>query len=243
MTWILTQSGTRFDLLNPTPDMINIPDIAYALSRICRFNGHTSEHYSVAEHSLRVAALVPREYQLAALLHDAAEAYIGDVSSPLKALLPEYLEIEQRIWSAICQRFAIAEQLPECVKRADLIMLATERRDLMPYHSDQWECLKGVNPEVASIGPMPSRVAESAFLDQLSREADRRARMKAYGVPKNINEARKLANQLADLIADDSYAASFQSMGSYRAALLKALATPPALCNHPKRVRESEHEN
>lgn len=164
MTWILTRGGVRFDLLNPTPDMIRPEDIAYALARICRFNGHTRCHYSVAEHSIRVAALVPAEHQLAALLHDAPEAYIGDVSSPLKALLPEYRDIEHRIWSAICKRFDISTELPQCVKQADLIMLATERRDLMPYHTELWPCLDGIEPEEAEISAMDAVYARSGFL-------------------------------------------------------------------------------
>lgn len=167
MNWILTRTGVRFDLLNPTPDMIRPEDIAFALARICRFNGHTRGHYSVAEHSIRVAALVPAEHQLAALLHDAPEAYIGDVSSPLKALLPEYREIEQRIWSAICQRFGISTELPQCIKQADLIMLATERRDLMPYHTELWPCLDGIEPVEAEIVTMEAVYARSAFLTSL----------------------------------------------------------------------------
>lgn len=167
MTWILTRTSVRFDLLNPTPDKVRPEDIAYALARICRFNGHTRCHYSVAEHSIRVAALVPVEHQLAALLHDAPEAYIGDVSSPLKALLPEYRAIEQRIWSAICERFGIPTELPQCVKQADLTMLATERRDLMPYHSDAWPCLDGIEPDEAEIGAMEVINARSAFLTSL----------------------------------------------------------------------------
>ena len=72
MTWILTQSGQQFDLLRPTAAMIKPVDIAHALSRLCRFNGHTRAHYSVAQHSLIVASLVPAEQQLAALLHAPA---------------------------------------------------------------------------------------------------------------------------------------------------------------------------
>lgn len=167
MTWILLRSSHPFDLLNPTADMIRPVDIAYALARICRFNGHTREHYSVAEHSIRVSALVPPEHRLSALLHDAAEAYIGDVSSPLKAMLPEYRAIEARIWSAICERFSIPEELPECVKHADLVMLATERRDLMPWNPTPWDCLSGIEPLATVIQPLNSMQARSMFLNQL----------------------------------------------------------------------------
>lgn len=168
MTWILTATGQRFDLANPTPAMVNPFDMAHALASICRFNGHTAEHYSVAEHSIRVGALVPPEDRLAALLHDATEAYIGDVSSPLKAMLPEYRRIEARIHSAICQRFAIPEEIPASVKRADLIMLATERRDLMPSHRDSWPALDGIEPDATVIDdPMPEKLARREYLNLL----------------------------------------------------------------------------
>ncbi|WP_313135631.1 phosphohydrolase [Stutzerimonas nitrititolerans] len=146
MTWILTRTGRRFDLLAPCPSQIFVLDIAHALAHLCRFNGHTSRHYSVAQHSLVVASIVPAEHKLAALLHDATEAYVGDMVRPLKQLMPEYQQIEQRIWHAICERFDIAPELPECVKEADMLALATERAQLMPDHPAEWECLAGITP-------------------------------------------------------------------------------------------------
>ena len=146
MTWILTRTGRRFDLLAPCPSQIFVLDIAHALAHLCRFSGHTSRHYSVAQHSLVVASIVPAEHKLAALLHDATEAYVGDMVRPLKQLMPEYRAVEQRIWHAICERFDIAQELPECVKEADMIALATERAQLMPDHPAEWECLAGITP-------------------------------------------------------------------------------------------------
>lgn len=146
MTWILTRTGRRFDLLQPCPSQVFVLDIAHALAHLCRFNGHASRHYSVAQHSLVVASIVPAEHKLAALLHDATEAYVGDMVRPLKQVMPEYKQIEQRIWLAICERFDIAPELPESVKEADMIALATERAQLMPDHPGEWECLAGVTP-------------------------------------------------------------------------------------------------
>jgi len=146
MTWILTRTGRRFDLLMPKASQVSTLDIAHALANICRFNGHTSRHYSVAQHSLLVSSIVPAEHQLAALLHDATEAYVGDMVRPLKQVMPEYQKIEQRIWLAICERFDIAPELPESVKEADMIALATERAQLMPHHPGEWDCLAGVTP-------------------------------------------------------------------------------------------------
>ena len=104
---IYTRSGRYFDLLNPDPNEIDIDDIASALSKITRFTGHGRFAYSVAEHSVHCASLVPPDYALEALLHDAQEAYLGDVSSPLKALLPEYRAIEHRVQAHIFRSFGL----------------------------------------------------------------------------------------------------------------------------------------
>jgi 5'-deoxynucleotidase YfbR-like HD superfamily hydrolase len=167
MTWILTQSGQQFDLLRPTAAMIKPADIAHALSRLCRFNGHTRAHYSVAQHSLIVASLVPAEHQLVALLHDATEAYIGDMTRPLKAVMPEYQYVEHQIWLAVCDRFDIQIDLPACVKQADMVALATERRDLMPEHQGEWDCLRGIEPMAGAIAPLPPEYASAAFFSRL----------------------------------------------------------------------------
>lgn len=167
MTWILTQSGQQFDLLRPTASMIKPVDIAHTLSRLCRFNGHTRAHYSVAQHSLIVASLVPTEHQLVALLHDATEAYIGDMTRPLKAVMPEYQYVENQIWLAVCERFDIQIDLPGCVKQADMVALATERRDLMPVHPGEWDCLRGVQPMKETIIPFSAESASMMFFSQL----------------------------------------------------------------------------
>tara|TARA_R110001592_G_scaffold65634_2_gene201204 strand:- start:299 stop:853 length:555 start_codon:yes stop_codon:yes gene_type:complete len=167
MSWILTATGQQFDLVNPTPEMVRPEDIAHSLSRLCRFNGHTPMHYSVAEHSMRVAQQVPEAYQLEALLHDATEAYVGDMVRPLKQMLPGYQEIERRIWLAICERFDLEPILPTCIHHADMVLLATERRDLMPQHSEQWECLQGIEPLPARIKPCSQPHAKFMFFENL----------------------------------------------------------------------------
>jgi len=82
--WIQTISGRKFPLAEPDPNQIDIEDIAHALSMLCRFNGHCTQFYSVAEHSMHVSHEISNDLALAGLLHDAAEAYLGDVPSPLK---------------------------------------------------------------------------------------------------------------------------------------------------------------
>ena len=93
--YVSTYLGNRFYPLEPRIDDVDIEDIAHGLAYQCRFNGQTNAFYSVAQHSLIVAALVPEELRFAALLHDAAEAYLGDMVKPLKVLLPGFSEIEE----------------------------------------------------------------------------------------------------------------------------------------------------
>lgn len=131
MNSILTNKGSYFFFDRPEEHDYLIEEIAHALSHICRFTGHTKEFYSVAQHSVLVSLLVPYEYKLEALLHDASEAYLGDVASPLKALLPQYKAIERRVEQAIARRYSLRFPLPKPVKIADGRMLVTEKRDLL----------------------------------------------------------------------------------------------------------------
>lgn len=138
--WVGTFSGKRIDLRNPDPRQISLFDIAQALGNQCRFTGQVRDFYSVAEHCIHAAELVPPEFRLAALLHDAQEAYIADLSTPMKAEVgPSYREIENRIVIALDERFSMNGQLielPECVKVADRRMLMTERDALFDNYED-----------------------------------------------------------------------------------------------------------
>ena len=162
---ITTFNGMDFNLLNPEDSYISIFDIAHALSHLCRFTGHSAQFYSVAQHSVMVSEIVPAEDAMAGLLHDAAEAFVGDVAAPLKQLIPDYQKIEQRVEAAILRRFNICRpKLPKSVKNADLILLATERRDLMPPQDYEWELIKGVTPLADKINPLSPIVAKHLFL-------------------------------------------------------------------------------
>jgi len=131
-TRIQLADGQMFDLLNPDPATISVHVIAHALSRLCRFTGHVSaQHYSVAEHSVCVSWLVPDRDAREGLMHDAAEAFIGDVAAPLKRLLPDYQAVEKRIEKVIAERFGLLYPWPLSVKEIDLDMLRLEATTFM----------------------------------------------------------------------------------------------------------------
>lgn len=127
MTYIQTSSGRKFDVITCTLDEIDIEDIAHALSNICRFYGHTPTFYSVAQHCVEMSYVAPPALQLDALLHDASEAYIGDVSKHIKLLLGAvYTGLEDSLTDKIAEKFALYNPLPAEIKKLDGDMLETE---------------------------------------------------------------------------------------------------------------------
>lgn len=165
-------SGHYFDLQDPASARFTVNDVAHALAHLCRFTGHTRQFYSVAEHSVLASRIAPPEVALDVLLHDAAEAFIGDVSKPLKALLPDYREVAERVERAVCDRFGLAWPMPAAVKWVDLAMLQAERQWVLGCR-DAWPGLEGVEP-----GPPPEfwppHTARRQFLAryrELSKEA------------------------------------------------------------------------
>ena len=113
----MTYTKKMFDPLRPNAEMIDIEDIAHALSMLCRANGHFKSFYSVAQHSINcMMEAKAREYseriQLACLLHDASEAYLSDVTRPVKAELPRYKEIEAPLQELIWNKW-LGEPLTE----------------------------------------------------------------------------------------------------------------------------------
>ncbi len=139
--WIQTWNGYSFDLLEPRPQDINIEVIAHALSNQCRFGGHCSRFYSVAQHSVWVSHECEPENALWGLLHDATEAYLGDVVSPLKKMreMAGYRDIENKIHQTIAQRFSLPINIPRDVHDADCRVMVTEAYQLMQPMNQEWQ--------------------------------------------------------------------------------------------------------
>ncbi len=174
--WIPTFTGKLIDLRDPDAHSIDPIDIAVSLARKPRWNGHTELAYTVAEHSLAASHLVSADNALAALLHDAAEAYLGDVSRPLKLLLGDvWRETEERFERAVARRFNLAYPWDQEVSLYDDALLAQERRELIHRQASndpRWPWV--VSPFRAdSLLPTKPWFAMVAFLEryaELSRD-------------------------------------------------------------------------
>lgn len=140
-----TYTGKKFHYFDPSLEEIGIVDIAHALGNQCRFQGHCDRFYSVAEHCYHASYMVSEGYELEALLHDASEAYIGDVPGPLKSGLSEIIKpLEKEILQLILEKYD-AKSLPfdESVKDVDIELLYWERRSLMGDPDHDWAIFNG----------------------------------------------------------------------------------------------------
>jgi 5'-deoxynucleotidase YfbR-like HD superfamily hydrolase len=159
VSWIQTYSGRRFDPLNPNYESIVIQDIAHSLSMQCRFSGHIAEFYSVAQHSVGVSYLCNEEDALHGLLHDASEAYLVDIPSPLKKSgnFNFYLDFEAKMMSAVYKRFQLSGPEPDSVKKADKLMLNIEANSLLNARND-WHLESMIPPlKVSSMSPKDAK--------------------------------------------------------------------------------------
>lgn len=185
--WIQTYTGKQFFLLEPKPEDIDILDIAHALSMNCRFNGHCTDFYSVAEHSVRVCDCVKNLAQVRVgefypliddidativlqawgLLHDSAEAMISDVTKPVKKMFPRFSEIEDDLMKVIMKALGVPclceKEHIQIIKDADDILLATEKRDLMVPSEHKW-LLVNAKPANFHIVPFSHKKAKRKFL-------------------------------------------------------------------------------
>lgn len=158
---IQLHSGEYFYFSEPEKSNYTLDDIAHALSHICRYSGHCNKFYSVAQHCVLASHIHPTKQTL---MHDATEAFLSDIPSPLKRILPDYRKIERFIEMSIFKRFNIELDMAPEVKVADIIMLATEKRDLMnDEYGHKWPILEGVEPLPAKIVPWPPEYAKVMF--------------------------------------------------------------------------------
>lgn len=176
---IQTFTGEAYDFDNPDPATIRLRDIAHALSNACRYAGHTSRFYSVAEHSILVTKTLEswgydEAWQRVALMHDASEAYVWDCPKPFKPLLGEtFGQFSEKADVAICEAMGLPD--PErfhskTLKTADVTVLIAEARELMHHGPEAWSAWEESYakmpplPKELRIATLEPRQAEESFL-------------------------------------------------------------------------------
>lgn len=168
---IKTVTNQTINLKNPDPKAIHPYDIAASLSKICRFCGHCDEFYSVAQHSILVSLMLPERLRGHGILHDASEAYLGDVVKPLKVILgPVYKELEDTFKDAIAKRFhwlpPLTKEDESEIKKCDILALQVEdeafrkgNKARMRYYYEKYDLMQSED----QLG-WPPRLALSFFL-------------------------------------------------------------------------------
>ncbi len=179
-SWVQTFTGKKFTPLDPRPEDVCIEDIAHALSQKVRFTGHTNWLYTVGQHSLYVSSILPPRLKLAGLLHDATEAYLPDIAAPIKGFVHlttprgvvPFREFEDYLADVIFAGLGLSSLRPlidsEEMKRADLVMLATEVRDVMGPAPDDWGLAHMPAWGSIELEPSPAQV-KSKFLEEYHR--------------------------------------------------------------------------
>lgn len=168
---INTLSGRMFDYKDIRPEDIILDDIASALANICRFTGHVKEFYSVAQHSVLVSdAQSTLAEKRAGLLHDATEAYVNDLPSPMKTCvyLGDYKLLEDSIHKVINEKYNINDGMTDNIKKYDIKALVTEKRDLTHNHVT-WEWAKDIECFDEVIIPLPPKEAKKLFMRRVAQ--------------------------------------------------------------------------
>jgi hypothetical protein len=171
---IQTYSGQTVDYLNPNPDTIKIEDIAKALSNECRFGGQSRFHYSVGQHSILAAGLAPKRLKLEALLHDAEEAYIKDLPTPLAAAIgrgqvKQYEFVKLKFKYVIRDKFKLVwtDDNYHIIKTIDRRLAVTERDSLFKHPQPLFEG-EDIEPYPMLIHPENMINIESRFLQMFN---------------------------------------------------------------------------
>jgi hypothetical protein len=161
--WIQTYSGGKIYPLDARIEEINIEDIAHSLSLQCRYTGHCTRFYSVAEHSVYVSWMQKPENALWGLLHDASEAYLTDITRPLKPFLTGYKMYEDNLMRVVCDKYSLPYAMPDDVKETDSRILLDEREQLMVRTEEDWG-LDGLEPLGIEIEGWSPDYAKGMFL-------------------------------------------------------------------------------
>ena len=166
-TSISLLNGGFFDYEAPERSVYTVQDIARGLSHTARFSGQTDRPYYVSQHCVLVSKMVPPEHALAALLHDGCEAFMADVPSPLKKLIPGYVELEKRAEEDMCKRFGVKFPFHPSIKEADNLIFEIERRDMQPKIYEQEQCKE--HKFVSNMNRIIAWDARTSYLNYLRR--------------------------------------------------------------------------
>lgn len=166
-SWMQTYTGRAFYPMDAKPEDVDPLDIAHALSLLCRYGGHVNRFYSVAEHCVRMSYWVPAEDAPWALLHDATEAYMGDMVRPLKDSMPEYRQAEATLMQQICRRFRLDPTCPRSVHEADARIILDERYVLLGPKPAAWTSVEHLEPLGVTIEGWSPEYAEMQYLKRM----------------------------------------------------------------------------
>jgi hypothetical protein len=173
---IILSSGRSLYYDRPDPIVLDPEVIAHSISKLCRWTGHCLEFFSVAQHCVLVSRIVPPEHALAGLMHDASEAFVGDVNRPLKWAMERaspgmFRDIEDRLHAALAERYGFQFPFDESVMHADSVSLSTEKRDILPDDGIPWI---GMPPPIEQrLRPVGPKAAYRMWMDryaQLTKE-------------------------------------------------------------------------
>lgn len=238
--FIGTVSGNRFDLDTWQISKISLEDICIGLSHTSRFHGQTEDIYTVAEHSMRVADLVPPEYRLEALLHDGGEYILGDMASPLKKRFPLFKEMENAIMDQVVQHFGLnmTPEVKALIKEADNIMMATEKRDLRPRDSEEWSYLDKVKPMSEHVIPsMDPKKVRDIFMGEIQQCLEARGwkepevgkeKLSAVLIGPEFQVGEKFKFQPGDKVVGDGYRGAV--IGMYSEGMVEVRLPGGAVC-------------
>ncbi len=179
--WVTTISGRIFHLDQIDPEEISIGDVAHGLANTCRWGGHVEEFYSVAQHSVIMSRVATAKFALVALMHDASEAYIGDIVRPLKRLLPQYTELEEKVMFALSVKFGFEWPMPDEIKALDNAMIAWEHKNLRGQQDPTvWDPKLSEEFKIPQHAPWSPEFSRKQFLKRFAELAEARRQVDMF---------------------------------------------------------------